>query len=90
MSSASSRFEVELSEVAKKDLSKLESQVQDRLRLAFMILSRNPRPPKSVKLKGRNGYRIRVGDYRVIYEILIDKVIILVTRIGHRRDIYKS
>jgi mRNA interferase RelE/StbE len=89
VSSASSRYEVELSEVAKRDLSKLESQAQDRLRLAFRVLSRNPRPPKSVKLKGRSGYRIRVGDYRVIYEIFDDKVIILVTRIGHRREIYK-
>lgn len=89
MSSASSHYEVELSEVAKRDLERLESPVQDRLRLAFRVLSRNPRPPKSIKLKGRSGYRIRVGDYRVIYEIFDDKVIVLVTRIGHRREIYK-
>lgn len=90
MSSASSRYEVELSEIAKRDLTKLEGQVQDRLRLAFKVLSRNPRPPKSVKLKGRSGYRVRVGDYRIIYEILDKKVIILIMRIGHRREIYKN
>lgn len=90
MSSASSHYEVELSEVAKKDLARLEGQIQDRLRLAFKVLSRNPRPPKSVKLKGRSGYRVRVGDYRIIYEIFNDKVIILVTRIGHRRQVYKD
>ena len=90
MSSASSRYEVELSDVPKKDLARLESQAQDRLRLAFKVLSRNPRPPKSVKLKGRSGYRVRVGDYRIIYEIFNNKVIILVTRIGHRREVYRD
>ena len=90
MNSASSRYEVELSEVAKRDLTKLEGQVQDRLRLAFKVLSGNPRPPKSVKLKGRSGYRVRVGDYRIIYEIFDKRVIILIVRIGHRREIYKK
>lgn len=89
MSSASKRYEIELSEVVKREFSKLERSVQDRLRLAFRVLSGNPRPPKSVKLRGRNGYRVRVGDYRIIYEILDDKVIILIARIGHRREIYR-
>jgi len=39
---------------------------------------------------GRNGYRVRVGDYRIIYEIFDKKVIILIMRIGHRREIYKN
>ncbi len=90
MSSASSRYEVELSEVAKKDLAKLNPQVRDRIRLAFRVLSGNPRPPKSIKLMGRSGYRVRVGDYRIIYEIFDKKVIILIMRIGHRREIYKN
>lgn len=90
MSSASSRYEVELSEVAKKDLAGLQPQIQNRVRLAFRILSNNPRPPLSVKLKGRSGYRIRVGDYRIIYEIFDKKVIILIMRIGHRRKVYKN
>ena len=90
MSSASNHYEVELSEVAKKDLAKLAVQVQDRLRLAFKVLSHNPRPPKSLKLKGRSGYRVRVGDYRIIYEIFDKRVIILIMRIGHRREIYKN
>lgn len=89
MNSASKRYEIELSEVAKREFSKLERSVQDRLRLAFRVLSGNPRPPKSVKLKGRNGYRVRVGNYRIIYEVLDVKVIILIARIGHRREIYR-
>ena len=90
MSSASSRYEIELSEVAKKDLAELHPQIRDRIRLAFRVLSANPRPPKSIKLKGRSGYRVRVGDYRIIYEILDKKVIILIMRVGHRREIYKN
>lgn len=90
MSSASSRYEVELSELAKKDLAGLQPQVQNRVRLAFRILSSNPRPPRSVKLKGRSGYRIRVGNYRIIYEIFDKKVIVLIMRIGHRREVYKN
>lgn len=90
MSSASSRYEVELSELAKKDLAGLQPQVQNRVRLAFRILSSNPRPPRSVKLNGRSGYRIRVGNYRIIYEIFDKKVIVLIMRIGHRREVYKN
>lgn len=52
-------------------------------------LSENPRPQGYKKLKGRNGYRIRVGDYRVIYEIF-DKILLIdVVDLGHRKDIYE-
>lgn len=90
MSSASSHYEVELSEVAKKDLAGLQPKVRNRVRLAFRILSSNPRPPMSVKLKGRSGYRIRVGNHRIIYEIFDKKIIVLIMRIGHRREIYRK
>jgi mRNA interferase RelE/StbE len=90
VSSASNRYEVELSEVAKKELAKLETLVQDRIRLAFRVLSANPRPPLARKLRGRKGYRIRVGDYRIIYEVFDDKIVVIVVRIGHRREIYRT
>ena len=90
MSSASNRYEVELSEVAKKDLAKLEIKIQERIRLAFQVLSSHPRPPLAKKLKGRDGYRIRIGDYRIIYEVFDSQVLVLVIRIGHRKEIYKS
>ena len=90
MSSASSRYEVELSEIAKRDLARLETRVQDRVRLAFRVLAANPRPPLARKLKGRKGYRVRVGDYRIIYEVFDDRIVVVVVRIGHRREIYKN
>ncbi|WP_223682274.1 type II toxin-antitoxin system RelE family toxin [Flavobacterium hibisci] len=52
-------------------------------------LAENPRPQGYKKLKGRPGYRIRVGDYRVIYEIFDDVLLIDVIDLGHRKDIYE-
>ena len=49
----------------------------------------NPIPPKAKKLSGRDGYRIRVGDYRIIYEIQKSVLVVLIIDIGHRREIYR-
>jgi mRNA interferase RelE/StbE len=54
------------------------------------LLSENPIPPKAKKLSGRNGYRIRVGDFRIIYEIQKSILVVLVIDIGHRREIYRK
>jgi len=54
----------------------------------FYTLATNPRPPGCKKLKGRNGYRIRLADYRIIYEILDKALIIDVINLGHRKEIY--
>ena len=54
-----------------------------------MIFPKNPRPQGCKKLKGRKGYRIRVGYYRVIYEIIDDVLLIDVVDLGHRKDIYE-
>jgi len=47
-----------------------------------------PRPHDYIKLKGVEAYRIRVGDYRIINEIKVDKLIVIVVKIGHRREVY--
>ncbi len=56
---------------------------------AIAELAFEPRPRGYKKLKGRSGYRIRVGDYRIIYEIIDKELIIDVIAIGHRKDIYE-
>ena len=83
------RYEVEISPSAGRDLRKLPSNVQDRLIPAIRSLADNPRPPGVTKLTdARNLYRIRVGDYRVVYSV-DDKVrIVTITRVGHRRTVY--
>lgn len=59
-----------------------------RVRDAIRDLANTPRPPGCKKLVGRDGWRIRVGDYRVIYEIDDSTRIVTVVHIGHRRDVY--
>ena len=71
-------------------LEKLE--VKDRLRVyaAIELLSENPRPPLSVRIKGSEFLRVRVGDYRILYSINTGRLIILIIDIGHRREIYRD
>ena len=74
---------------AQKDLSKIPQKDQNRIIKSIQALSKNPRSTKSKKLVGRDAWRIRVGDYRVIYEIHDERLLILIVVIGHRKDIYK-
>lgn len=82
-------FSIELSTSARKSLKKLQSKDQILVFTVLETLKTNPTPPKSLKLHGRDGYRIRIGDLRVIYTIQRGKLIILILDIGHRREIYR-
>ena len=69
------------------------SSDQQRIRAAIDLLAENPRPPSCVALQGEVGvYRVRVGDYRIVYEVL-DQVLVVqvvqVVRVGHRRGVYR-
>ena len=80
---------IELTHRAEKDLDRLPTDVRIRIIHKIEALSENPRPHGVEKLSGKEGfYRIRVGDYRVIYEIQDDVILVLVLRLGHRSDIY--
>jgi mRNA interferase RelE/StbE len=74
---------------AKKSLCRLPENVQTRIARAMLALTDNPRPSGVVKLAGREGWRIRAGDYRVIYTIDDAKKEIVIFAIGHRREIYR-
>ena len=73
---------------AQKELGQLSSPSFERTCEAIRSLAGNPRPPGCRKLVGRDGWRIRVGDYRVIYSIDDSARTILVLHVGHRGDIY--
>jgi len=73
---------------AQRSLSRIAAQDQERIAVAIRGLADEPRPHGVNKLSGRNAWRIRVGDYRVLYEIQDDRLLILVVDIGHRREIY--
>lgn len=82
-------YNIDFSKKAQKKLDKLSDSIVNPILLAIGNLSANPRPKGSKKLKGRPGYRIRVGDYRVIYEIFDEVLLIDVIDLGHRKDIYE-
>jgi mRNA interferase RelE/StbE len=74
-----------------KQLDALPSDIYDRIDAKIQQLAENPRPDGVVKMKGGdNEYRIRVGDYRVLYEINDKDVIIFLLQCKHRRDIYRE
>ena len=73
---------------AQKELANLDKTEYERVRDAIVLLAENPRPNSCKKLVGREGWRIRIGNYRVIYEIDDTKKQITVLHIGHRRNIY--
>lgn len=82
-------YTVEVSKRAGRDLKKLARDVQVRVAAAIEALARDPRPSGVKKLTDTPGlYRIRVGDYRIIYTIEDERLVILVLGIGSREDIY--
>ena len=84
------KYEVEINPSARKSLAKIPKK--DRLRIEGVIelLQSNPYPPSSIKLTERSEYRVRVGSYRVIYDVVKGRLVILVLTIGHRKDVYQK
>jgi mRNA interferase RelE/StbE len=75
---------------AEKDLKRLSSEVRTRVATALLALAANPRPFGSRKLVGtERDWRIRIGDYRIIYEIADEIRIVRINRVRHRRDVYR-
>lgn len=83
-------YRVEFSKRAEKDLRRIDSRYLSRLIETTEALGAEPRPPGTKKLVGsEHTYRLRVGDYRIIYEIEDDKLVILVVRVRHRQSAYE-
>ena len=72
-----------------KDLNKIRKQDVKRIIAAIQTLAKNPRPPQSKKLSGQERYRLRQGNYRILYTIEDDKLIICVVKVADRRDVYR-
>jgi mRNA interferase RelE/StbE len=83
------RYRIELRPAAVRALRRLDPPVARRIRGAIELLAVDPRPPASRPLRGRDGYRVRVGDYRIIYSIQDDALRVVVVALGHRRDVYE-
>jgi mRNA interferase RelE/StbE len=83
------KYTILIERYAQKQIMKLDKKVIPLIKASIADLADNPRPYGYKKLKGEDAYRIRVGDYRVIYEIDDGKIIVTVVSVGHRKDIYK-
>ena len=83
------RYTVTILPPAMKQIGKLDPQVRRRIDAALLALGDDPRPPGSKKLVKVDAWRIRVGDWRVIYQIKDDQLLVLILRVGHRRDVYE-
>ncbi|MGK2955131.1 MAG: type II toxin-antitoxin system RelE family toxin [Solirubrobacterales bacterium] len=83
------KYRIEVRPAAVRSLRKLDPQVRPRIQGAIALLAQDPRPPSARSLKGRPGMRVRVGDYRIIYTVEDDVLLVVVVALGHRRQIYE-
>lgn len=74
---------------AERELDALPNTVHKRVAAKIVALGADPRPAGCKKLSGTDGYRIRIGDYRVVYTVDDKAVIVTVVGVGHRRDVYR-
>ena len=74
---------------AAKEIEALPKQDRRRIVAKILSLSRDPRPPGCEKLSGHDQYRLRQGTYRILYEIRDLVLVVVVVKVGHRRDVYR-
>jgi mRNA interferase RelE/StbE len=84
-----SKYRIELRPAAVKALRRIDPQDAKRIQGAIALLGENPRPPGAKALQGRDGFRARVGSYRIIYTIEDGVLLVIVVTVGHRRDVYE-
>ena len=83
------RYQVIIPKSVRKKLDRFPAGLTERILEALAGLETNPRPPGCKKLKDREAYRVRVGDYRIIYEIYDRVLQVVVITVGHRREVYR-
>lgn len=82
-------YKVKIKKKAIKYLSSLRKNDSEKIIIAIEALSKNPKPIGHKKLSGVEAYRIRIGNYRVIYEIEGDALLVYIVKVGSRGDVYK-
>ncbi|MBG6108956.1 type II toxin-antitoxin system RelE/ParE family toxin [Frigoribacterium sp. CG_9.8] len=81
-------YQVELRPAAVRALRQIDHQDRDRIRGAIALLGEDPRPPSAKTLQGRSGFRVRIGNYRIIYTVDDDILVVAVITLGHRSNVY--
>ena len=83
-------YRIEVTPAAVRQLRKLDNQARRRIQAAIELLANDPRPSGAKKLVGGDGeWRVRTGDYRIVYEVNDGVLLVLVIAVGHRREIYQ-
>ena len=82
------KYQVVIQKRALKVLEKINEPDYSKIKSFLFSLAGNPRPHGYKKLKNRDGYRVRIGDYRIIYDIIDNLLVVEVIAIGHRKDVY--
>lgn len=83
-------YEIEFVKSAQKELNKLPPNIRLRIAKAVYLLGTGPRKGSVRPMVGSKSWRLRVGDYRVVYDIYDNKLVILIIRIRHRKEVYKK
>jgi len=83
------RYEIEFKKSVDKDVRGIPPSDLKKILQKIDSLREDPRPPGSVKLAGEAYFRVRQGDYRVVYEVQDAKLVIVVVKVGHRREVYR-
>ena len=83
-------YRVEVQRSAERDLDRLSKMLFDRISARLVALAEEPRPAGAEKLTGLEAFRVRAGDYRIIYEVDDSARVVVVTRIRHRREVYRK
>ena len=81
-------YRIEVRPAAVRALRKVHPRDRPRIQGAIRLLAEDPRPPGARKLHGRDGYRVRVGDYRILYTIHDDVLIVTIVTLGQRGGVY--
>jgi mRNA interferase RelE/StbE len=88
---AGSRYRIEFAPRAERDFRRLPAAAQRRLAPRIDALAQEPRPPGARAMAGAEGlYRLRVGDYRIVYRVQDRILVVLVLKVGHRREVYRQ
>jgi mRNA interferase RelE/StbE len=84
-------YQIKILNHAKRQVKSISKYVQEQIKITIKNLGDNPRPVGVIKLSGKQDlYRVRVGDYRIIYQIEDNVLLIIIVSVGHRREIYRN
>ena len=83
------KYKIEIKRSAAKEIKALPAQVTRKILAQIASLSSDPRPPQCLKLSGEEKYRVRCGDYRILYTIEDRVLIVCVVKVAHRREVYR-